>query len=466
MQVLVVGAGKVGFEIAQRLTTEGHDIVVIDKNPLALEEVATHLDVMTIAGNGANPAILEEANVHACNLMVAVTEIDEVNMIACMTAKQYGVDRCIARIRNPEYTTSNPRGLSLAQLGIDLAIDPERLAANEITRLIRIPMTTEVEYFASGRISIVGLKPDPDAPIVGRTLHETHLPHLLIAALVRNESVIIPKGSDVIQASDEIFVIGRTENFHAARPLLFGPSFQIQKVAILGAGRIGLSLAQKLTSKGKHRLEVTMIERDAERAAEAARSLPHALVIHGDGTKIDVLREEGIGDVDAFIAVSGEDHVNLLSTMLAKQLGVSEVITEISRGDYVPLAKKAGADAVVVPRLLAVSAILRLVRPSQVLSMMILEEGKAEALEMVPTPDSRVVDQPLRNIAFPPGAIVAAILHNDANPQVEPEIAHGDTIIRAGDRVVVFSLPEVVDEVEDFFGGRGRVWRRNKRPEA
>lgn len=466
MQVLVVGAGKVGFEIADRLAAEGHDIVVIDKNPLQLQEVAAHLDVMTIVGNGANPAVLEQANVQDCDLMIAVTEIDEVNMIACMAAKQYGVDTCVARIRNPEYTADHRRSLPLSRLGVDLAIDPERLAAEEITRLIRIPLTTEVESFAGGRISIIGLKVDPDAPIIGKPLSETRLPHLLIAALIRDDDVIIPKGSDSIQAADQIFVIGRTESFHAARPLLFGPSLRIRRVAILGAGRIGVSLAQSLSAKGKHRLDVIVIERDAEQASQAAQSLPHALVIHGDGTKIDVLREEGIDEVDAFVAVSGEDHTNLLSTMLAKQLGVKEVITEISRADYVPLAQKAGADAVVVPRLLAASAILRFVRPSQVLSMMMLEEGRVEALVMEPTPDAPVVDRPLREIRFPDGAIVGAILHSAGHAAAEPEIARGDTIIRAGDQVVVFSLPEVVGKVNRFFGGSGQLPQRSKRLDA
>lgn len=466
MQVLVVGAGKVGFEIAARLTAEGHDIVVIDKNPLQLEEVATHLDVMTIVGNGANPAVLEQANVQQCDLMIAVTESDEVNMIACMAAKQYGVATCVARIRNPEYTADSRRSLPLSRLGVDLAIDPERLAAEEITRLIRIPMTTEVETFGRGRISIIGLKADKDTPIIGKPLSETHLPQLLVAALVRDQAVIIPKGSDSIQAADQVFVIGRTESIHAARPLLFGPSFQIKKVAILGAGRIGISLAQSLSAKGKHRLDVIVIERDAGQANLAAQSLPHALVIHGDGTKIDMLREEGIDEVDAFVAVSGEDHTNLLSTMLAKQLGVQEVITEISRADYVPLAEKAGADAVVVPRLLAASAILRFVRPSQVLSMMMLEEGRVEALVMEPTADAPIVNRPLREIEFPNGAIVGAILQSAGDPTAHPEIARGETVIRAGDQVIVFSLPEVVSEVDRFFGGSGQLQQRSKRLNA
>lgn len=455
MQVVVIGAGKVGFEVALRLSSEGHDVVVIDKNPKALEEVSAHLDVMTVVGNGASPAVLERVGVGKCDLLIAVTEIDEVNMIACMTAKQYGVRTCVARIRNSEYLSHNPHGLSLRKLGIDLVIDPERLATMEIVRLLRTPMATEVDYFVDGRVAVVGLKVDPEAPIVGKPLRECDLPHLLIAALVRNGEVIIPQGDDVVQPSDHLFVIGRTGNFHSARAVLSKPRVHIRKVAILGAGKIGYHLASDLVADRRSEIEVTLIERDPDRAAQAAQALPRVLVIQGDGTKVDMLREEGIGEVDAFVAVTGEDHTNLLSTMLAKQLGVSEAIVEISREDYAPLAKQAGADAVIVPRLLTASMVLRLVRRSRIVSMMILEEGKAEAIELIASPDAPIVGRPLRRSNFPKGAIVGAVLRQGAtDAEDEVEIACGDTVIHAGDRVLVFTLPEMVERVERLFGRR------------
>lgn len=452
MQILIVGAGKVGFETADRLSNEGHDVVVIDKRSEVLEEVSAHLDVMTLVGNGASPDLLEEAGVERTDIMLAVTEVDEVNMIACMTAKQYGVKTCVARIRNPEYISKNPHALSLAKLGVDVMIDPERLAAHEITALLKTPMATEIEHFAEGQISVVGLRVDHEAAIVGRQLAEARIPNFLVVALVRDDQVIIPTGTDVVQATDRIFIVGKAGHIREVRAFVGNPKYQIRKVTIMGASKIGRNLAERLTQTKRQGIAVTLLEKDAARARAIARALPHVLVIHGDGTKIDVLREEGIAETDAFVAVSGEDHTDLLGTMLAKQLGVSEVIAAISRADYVPLAKQAGADAVVVPRLLAVSTMLRLVRRSEIVSMMILEEGKAEALEMIAAVGAPIVGRPLREISFPSGAIVGAVQHGQ-----RIEVARGDTVIQARDRVIVFTLPEVVQRVEDLFRAPSKV---------
>lgn len=446
MRIVIVGAGKVGFEIAHRLSREEHDVVVVDKDPDALKEVAEYLDVMTVPGNGASPALLNEIDIESTDVMIAVTEIDEVNMIACMAAKQCGVDVCVARIRNPEYAAAKPRTFSLRDLGIDIVIDPERLAALEIARLLESPTATEVDTFANGQILMSGYIVEPTAPIVGQSLAEVELPNLLIVALIRSDQVIIPKGDDRICAGDQLFVIGRTGHLGAMRPLLGREEIRIQKVAIIGSGRIGAKLAATLTPTGSTNRRVTLIEKDAYTARQAAEALPHVLVVQGDGTKIDVLREEGIAECDALVAVAGEDHTNLLSTMLAKELGVGEVITEISREDYAPLARKAGADAVVVPRLLTVGSVLRLVRRREVVSLTILHQGGAEVLEFLAVEGAAIVGKPLRAVRFPAGAIVGAVQHGG-----KATIAHGNTIIRPGDHVIVFTLPEAAPQVEALF---------------
>lgn len=452
MRIVVVGAGKVGFEIAARLAAEGHDVIVVDKEADALAEVEAHLDVMTYVGNGASPLLLQSIGIEQADLLIAVTEIDEVNMIACMTAKAYGVRTCVARIRNPEYATGGPRAFSLTALGIDLVIDPERLAALEIMRLLETPSATEVELFAEGQVVMAGYMVEPEAPIVGRSLAEIRLADLLIAALIRDDEVIIPQGADRPEAGDQMIVIGCTGKFAPLRKLLGTVERVIRSVVIVGAGRIGVKLAATLRPRRKSGVHVMLVEKDPSRAREVAEALPNVLVVEGDGTKIDVLREEGIGSYDALVAATGEDHTNLLATMLGKELGVGEVVTAISREDYVPLARKAGADAVVVPRLLTVAGLLKLVRPAKhLISLTLLHEGGAEILEFLATSDSPAVGRPLRDLPFPRGAIVAAVLHNG-----KPAVAHGDTVIRPGDRVILFTLPEATEEVEALFGTAAR----------
>jgi trk system potassium uptake protein TrkA len=444
VKIIVIGAGKVGFEIALRLSQVKHDIVVVDKDAASLQEVAAHLDVMTITGNGASPFILEQAGINNAQIVIAVTEIDEVNMIACMTAKQYGVPTCVARIRNPEYTSNNPRGLSLQKLGIDLIIDPERLAALEISRLLKTPLASDVEYFADGQVSMIGLEVDAAAKIVGRKLAECHLRECLLVAIEREDGFIIPRGDTMVRAHDRIYVIGKTGHFHAIRDLVGKPDQQIRHVAIVGAGRIGRNVVHLLATKHSG-LSLTLFEKDLARADAAARQFPHILVIKGDATKIDVLREEGGMEFDALVAVSGEDHVNLLATMLAKELGIREVIAKISREDYAPLAGKAGADAVVVPRLLTISSVLHLVRQSQIVSIALLGGG-AETMEFIVSSGCPLIGKPLKAIDFPRRAIIGAILHDG-----EVIIARGDSVIHPQDRVIVFALPEAVSDVTAIF---------------
>lgn len=445
MKIIVIGAGKVGFEIALRLSDEGHDTVVVDKDAASLHEIGDRLDVMTILGNGASPAVLEQAGVREADIVVAVTESDEVNMIACMTAKRFGVSTCVARIRNPEYTSNSPNGLSHQALGIDLVIDPERLAAMEIARLLKIPMASDVEYFAHGKVCMVGLKVEAGSPLAGNRLAAFDMPHCLIVALFRGDQLVIPRGDTLVQAGDRVLIMGRTANLHEMRALVGQATREIQSVAIIGAGRVGRHLVELIAPKKRSAPSVTLFEKDTKRAHEVARAFSQILVITGDATKIDVLRDEGIRAFDALVAVSGEDHTNLLATMLAKQLEVPVVITRISREDYGPLASKAGADAVVVPRLVTASSVLRLVRQSEIVSITLLQGG-AETLEFLATEGCQITGRALRDINFPRGALIGAIFH-----QGDVIIPNGDSRIYAGDRAVVLAKPSAVEEVAAFF---------------
>jgi trk system potassium uptake protein TrkA len=456
LKIIVIGVGDVGFEIAFRLSREGHDIIVIDKDAEALREIGERLDIMTLYGNGASTAVLDEAGADRAGILVAVTDVDEVNMIACMTGKQYGVPVCVARIRNPEYTVDTSHSLSLQRLGIDLIINPERLAAQEILRLLAVPAASDIEYFADGRVFMLGLKVDEQSPIVGRALAECSLPDCLLVAVDRGDELEIPRGDSVVRAEDRVFIVGRTKDFREIRAFIGPPVQQIKTVGIVGGSRIGQYLVDMLVSKRRPSLSVALFEKDAPVAERLAKHLPQLLVIHGDATKIDVLRDEGASTLDAFVTVAGEDHTNLLATMLLKELGVSEVITKISREDYAPLATKAGADAVVVPRLLMVSSVLRLVRECEIISMTLLQGG-AETLEFCVTEGCRIANRRLREVDFPKKALVGAIVRSG-----DVIIPNGESRVLSGDRVIVFSAADAVDDVAVFFQGRKNVDSRKQ----
>jgi trk system potassium uptake protein TrkA len=450
LKIIVIGAGDVGFEIALRLSREEHDIVVIDSDAQALREVGERLDVMTLCGNGASTAVLDEAGADQAGMLVAVTDIDEVNMIASMTGKQYGVPFCVARIRNPEYTANTPHSLSLQRLGIDLVVNPESLAAQEIMRLLSVPGATDIDYFADGQVFVLGIRVDADSPIVGRQLAQCSLPDCLLVALERGDELEIPRGDTVVEAEDRVFVVGRTTDFGQIRDFI-APSVQpIKTIGIVGGSRIGEQLAHMLIS-GKRGHSVALFEEDPVIADRLARELPQLLIINGDATKIDVMRDEGVAALDAFVTVDVEDHVNLLATMLSKELGVSEVITKISREDYAPLAVRAGADAVVIPRLLMVGTVLRLVRQSEIISMALLQSG-AETLEFSVAEGCRMAGRRLREVDFPKKALVGAIVRSG-----HVTIPGGESLVEAGDRVIVFSAPEAVDDVTSVFQGRGHT---------
>ncbi len=457
MKIIVIGAGDVGFEIAWRLSREKHDIVVIDSDAEALREVGERLDVMTLCGNGASTAILEEAGADQAGMLIAVTDIDEVNMIACMTGKQYGVPFCVARIRNPEYTANTPHSLSLQRLGIDLVINPESLAAQEIMRLLSVPGATDIDYFADGRVFMLGIRVDTGSPIVGRELAECSLPDCLLVALDRGHEIEIPRGGTVVNAEDRVFVVGRTSDFHEIRSFIAPSAQTIKTVGIVGGSRIGQQLAHMLSSKKSGR-SVVLFEENPVIADRLAQELPQVLIINGDATKIDVLRDEGVSAFDALVAVAVEDHVNLLATMLSKELGVSEVIAKQSREDYVPLAVRAGADAVVVPRLLMVGTVLRLVRGSGIISMALLQSG-AETLEFSVTENCRIAGRKLREVDFPKKALVGAIVRSG-----RVIIPGGESFVETGDRVIVFAAADAVDDVASLFQGNGDTGLRRESP--
>lgn len=446
MRVVIVGAGKLGFSLAERLAKEEHDVIVIEQDEERRLIVQNSLDVMAIAGNGANPQFLTNSVAKDADLLVAVTDSDEVNMISCMAAKKIGIPQTIARVRNQEYAGADQFNFN-ESLGIDLAINPEMTTAVEISRILLTPAALAVEDFADGKVRLLEVKISPESELVNTPLVRLTLPpHILVAGILRQNIMIIPHGEDFLLPQDNVFFVGGAiaiENF--------GKQFdekksKIERIMIIGAGRIGRHLAKILVKAG---LSVKVIDKNRERCRELADRLGKGLVLCGEGTDIDLLVEEGVGDADAVVCLTDDDKLNLLLALLAKNLGAQKTIVRVGRSDYMSLMGKVGVDVVLSPRLLTAGVILRQVRRGNIVAVTLLEGAKAEAMEIFVSANCQIAGKKLKNIKFPRNSLVGALIHGE-----DVSVPNGTTILHEGDRVVVFTLPDIVKKVGKYFESR------------
>jgi trk system potassium uptake protein len=442
MRVFIVGAGEVGFNTAQLLSREGHDVIVVEQNEERVSRVSEQLDALVVQGNGASPKMLVEAGGHHAELVVAVTDSDEVNITACVVAKAQGVARTVARIRNTDYYESE-QPFARDVLGIDFVIHTERAVAEEIREALRVPGTVNVESFAEDRIEVVEVVLKGDSPLVGQRVMDVELPpRSLIVGIVRGEETTVPRGDTVLAAKDHIFLIGEHQDAERIVRSVNERATRVEEVMIMGGGRIGLRLALALEEDG---IRVKVVEKDAERAHYVASRLRRGLVLHDEGISRDFLLQERVDRVDAFVAATGDDRANLLAVLYAKQLGAEHTISVISRAEFAPLTEALGVDIAISPRLITAGAILRFVRKGDVLAVNVLEGG-AEMIELRVPDGCRVAGRPLSEVGFPKGAIVGAILRDE-----EVLIPKGDDVLRRGDDAVVFTVESAVDEVERLF---------------
>ncbi|TFB08001.1 Trk system potassium transporter TrkA [Candidatus Atribacteria bacterium MT.SAG.1] len=445
MKIIIIGAGKVGCQIAKTLSSENHDVVIIEKDDMKRQSAQDNLDVLTILGNGANVRTLEKAGIKQTDMIIAVTSSDEVNMIACMTAKQFGVPQKIARIRNPEYLYAN--ALSREKLGIDLTINPERATAKEIVKLLKSPINVaQVQSFAGGKVQLFELKIEKGFPFINQQLRAITFKYpILVAAIFRNDKIIIPNGEEKITTGDNLYILIKKDYFAGLNEIFNQKPLNMQNVMILGGSRIGIQTALILAKLG---IGTKLIERDKEKCEKIAESLPHTLVINGDGTNIDLLKSEGIETIDGFVAVTGFDEDNLLVALLAKHLGTKKVIAKVDRTNYIPILEKIGVDAVVNPRMTTASAILRFIRKGKIISLTLLKEGEAEVIELIVSPYSKIINKPLKKANLPQNTIIGAIVRKD-----EVIIPHGNDIIQPEDKIIIFALSSDIKKIEKIFDG-------------
>jgi trk system potassium uptake protein TrkA len=448
MRIVIIGVGKVGFNISKALSEEGHDVILIDKDPEVLNAAANNLDVLTVVGNGASARTLEEVDIKSVDIILAVTENDELNMIACMTAKQCGVPMTVARIRNSDYTSSHPYLLSYSKYGIDLIINPEHLAAQEIFRLIEVPMATDVEYFHDGKLSLIGLKIEEDLAIAGKRICDLNLERFTIVAIIRNEKALIPRGNTMLLPKDKIFVLGETGGFQNLSDLIKKKSPVFKRIIIAGGGLISQYLLRLLRQK-KNTPEIKIIEPQEELCHTLACELEGCSIICADPTKKEVLEEENVGVGDIFISLLGSENLNLVACLLARKQGVGEIICEIGREDYIPLGETIGVTATITPRLLMTNTVLKLVRKSNIVNINLLQTGDAEIIEVIPEKNSPVTQRKLRDLNLPLGIVIGAVIHEG-----KTIVPRGDTLIKPYDHVIVFALKNLISEVEKLFDNK------------
>jgi trk system potassium uptake protein TrkA len=451
MKILILGAGQVGGTLAENLASENFDITVVDTNGDRLRELRDRLDIQTIEGMASRPDVLRAAGAQDADMLVAVTNSDEVNMVACQVSfSLFKTPTKIARIRASAYTTQAGGLFSKEHMPIDVLINPEQVVTEHIERLIQFPGALQVLDFAQGRAQLVAVKAYEDGPLVGQalaTLRE-HVPGVdtRVAAIFRRDRAIMPQGDTVIEADDEVFFIAAKRDITAVMSELRGLEAPYKRIIIAGGGHIGERLA-KVTARGHH---VKIIEYDAGRAMALADALNGAVVIQGDATDGDLLMNENIERTDVFCALTNDDEANIMSSMLAKRLGARKVMTLISKPAYVDLVQGGVIDVAISPQQATISELLAYVRRGDVARVHSLRRGAAEAMEAIAHGDShssKVVGRRLDEIRLPPGASIGALVRGD-----DVLIAHDSVVVESDDHVLLFLTDKrQVRAVENLF---------------
>lgn len=452
MNIVIIGAGKVGEAICEQLSREGHDIVVIDKDPGVLGDAINNLDLMCVEGDGTMQSVLLEANVPEADLVIACSSTDEINMLACLMAKKMGAKRTAARVRNPEYY--NQIDFIKNELGIDVAINPELIIAEEISRVFFFPAALKIETFARGRAELVEFKVEDGSPIEGLTLSDIfkffHV-KILVCAVQRGDEVFIPKGDFVLEAGDRIHLSASHKDIENFLRAIGGFKEKIKTALLLGGGRIAFYLAQQLIGSG---IQVKIIEKDPDICQTLAGLLPNAVIINGDCTDQKLLFEEGLEHSDAVAALTGIDEENMIVSLFAQNNGVKKVIAKVNRSTYMEMATKMGLDSVLSPKAITAGRIVSYVRAMKNASGSNLEnvykivDGSVEAMEFVVRDDTApYIDKPLRELKLKKNALISCIVRSRSSI-----IPNGDSTIQFGDSVLVVT-PEgtKINDLKDAF---------------
>ena len=449
MKILIAGGGQVAALIARRLIREGNEVIIIEQDQERCVQLQELLDAKIVRGSATSILNLRKADIADTEMLIAVTSSDEANLLACMVAQaESGVSVKVARLRTHEVEHWR-RVAKQVGLRLDLIIHPETQVAEHVMRVVGLPGVSDIFDFAGGAVKLFGMNVERESWFNGKTLEELDAAgppkDSLIALIFRGQHVIVPHGEEPLKTGDHIYVMATRDNLEdVLRFMGVDQQTSVSRVFIVGGKQLGIWVAQSLERQGVH---VKLFERDAARCEKLSEILSKTVVIHGDGTDQVTLEEENVSGVDAFLSLTNDDEDNIIASLLARRLGAKKVVPLINRLNYLPMVQRLGINTSVSPRLAAVDRALQFVRKGRVLSVTTFGEEEAEAIELIAGEGSKYVGQKLRDIRFPRGAIVGAI----ARPNGEVVVPRGDASIRAGDRVIFFTLESVVAELESAF---------------
>ncbi|GJL77051.1 MAG: Trk system potassium transport protein TrkA [Nitrospinaceae bacterium] len=450
MKILIVGAGVVGFNLAQELSKEGHDISIVDQDPEKMRRISDTLDVLSVIGNACLPTVLVKAGIKDMEMVIAVTDKDEINILVCFLASRFNIDKRFARIRNEEFTEAG-RIFSPEELCIDQAINPGNIIIDTILKIISTPGVVNVAEFAEGEILLREFDIPEDAPIAGKKIHElssvSTMDSFLIVALVREGKLIIPRSEDMIQPGDKIYTIVDKGFLPFLLPMLNKTVEEVNKVVIFGANEVSINLAKTL--EGSIR-DLSIIEPSREKANQAAEVLSKCVVHHGSGTDLNLFNDINMNEADFFLSLSEDDEPNILSALLAKKHGAKRALVITNDPEYLPILDTIGMDITINPRLITVSAILKHLRKGRVMSVFKLIED-AEVMEIGVDANSSIVNKKIAKVKFPENAMIGALLRKG-----EMMVPTDDIEIKAGDAVIVVALPQAIEKIEKLFGSRSK----------
>lgn len=445
MKIVIAGAGDIGFHLTELLAFENQDIVLIDTDQDVLDYAATHLDVMTLRGDSSSIDVLRQADVSRASLVLAVTTSEKNNLVTAILAKKMGARQAIARVNNQEYLDASQRAV-FKELGIDSIISPIQLAADEIQRLVQECSFTDHFAFEEGRINLIGVTLDDYSPLVNKQLFDlgsvgTGI-NLRPIAILRGHRTIIPQGKTILRRGDHVYFISKREDMDQLTNLIGKQNYKVRNVMILGGTDLGLATARRLEED----YSVTIIEKDKKCCKRLAEQLNNSLVINGDASNVNLLVEEGLDQMDAFIALSGNSETNIISSLTAKNHGVYKTIAQVENKEYIHISQNIGVDTLINKKLIAANNIFRFIRKGKVEAITSLHGVDAEIIEYIVHKSNKLTKKPLKDLYFPDTAIIGSVIRGE-----EVLIPEGDFQMQLHDKVIIFALPEAIDKLEELF---------------
>ena len=444
MRIVISGVEEMGYHLAKMLSGNGHDITVIDQDAKRLDELGALADVITIEGDATTFAVLRKASVRKCDLYIAVDSVENDNVLSAIMAKQLGAKKSIARIDNNEYLEPNNKEMFI-DMGIDYLLCPERIAAEEVINLLGHSATTEFVDFSGGKLSLVVFRLEPNSSLVGASIagfDEEQVLNYRTVAIMRDGHTIIPKSTDEYMVGDMVYAISRHDAVSEVMSLSGKGSVDINNMMILGGSRIGVQIAKELQDE----VNIKLIDYNAEKAYRLAEMLKRTLIIHQDGRDTDAMLEEGLANMDAFVAVTGRSETNILTAMLAKRMGVKRVIAEVENMNYINIADSVGVDTIINKKIVTASNIFRFTMATDVLAIKCLTGSDAEVLEFIVKPNSPATKSTIGQMGLPEDVIIGGVVRGD-----KVFIATSSMQINAYDRVVVFAMPSAISDIGYYF---------------